>query len=246
MRGAGSVRATAEGDEDGEQGSRRVVATAGDPCDGYVMPAINGANAAKASRMRRLVKDGKALDPVDKLWLAEYDEETARREKARRDRRERHGIGAAEVGASRKERTLQVNLHEEAEAAGTGPTAAAIAAGAALEAKEEGRRLDSLTVNSLEIMKEAVSTYRDIALTLRKHWAIMAATVSDALAANTHNRNLIAELEAENVALRGQLEQKGETPEQMLMAAAMQHVMGRAAQPNGAPAQGNPGKNGQG
>jgi hypothetical protein len=208
------------------------------------MPALNGANAAKASRLRKVEKEGKALSPIDKLWLSDYDEATATREKERRERRQRHGIGSGpEIGASRKERTLQVNLHEEAEAAGTGPTAAAIAAGAALEAKEEGRRLDSLTVNSLEIMKEAVSTYRDIALTLRKHWAIMAATVSDALAANTHNRNLIAELEAENVALRGQIEQKGDTPEQMLMAAAMQHVMGKT---NGAPATGNGPKNGQG
>jgi hypothetical protein len=205
---------------------------------------VNGANARKASGLRA---KGNAIGPVDKLWLSEYDEAIARRAKERADRRKRHGIGipdGASIGASSKERTLKVDLVEKAEAAGIGaPAVAAIAAGAALEAKEEGRRLDALTLNSLEIMKEAVSVYRDVAITLRKHWAILASSLSDAMATNHDNRATIAELEAENIRLQKELEGKGETPEQMMMAAAFQRFMAGGA--NGS-ATGNGTKNGQG
>jgi hypothetical protein len=123
---------------------------------------------AKAYRLRKLDRKGE-LGPVDKLWLAEYEEEREKWEKERQARSR-----PINVGASKKKRRLRVELDEEAEAAGTG-NAAALAAGA-LAAKEEGRRLDFLTTESVAALKEACRVYRSICLSLRERTEILEET----------------------------------------------------------------------
>lgn len=123
---------------------------------------------AKAYRLRKADKKGE-LGPVDKLWLAEFDEE---KEKYDRQRRQH---GTISVGASKSKRRLRVELDEDQEAAGTGNAAATAAAGALL-AKEEGRRLDFLTTESVAALKEACKVYRSICLSLRERTEILEET----------------------------------------------------------------------
>jgi len=122
----------------------------------------NAGDRTKAHRLRRR----KDLGPVDKLWLAQYDDAVEDKKKKRKHK--------FDVGASRSQRRVRVEVDEEQEAAGTGE--AAKFAAAALEAKEEGRRLDALTVNALDVLKEAVATYRDVCLSMKDRLEILEAT----------------------------------------------------------------------
>jgi hypothetical protein len=124
----------------------------------------NAGDAAKAYRLRKR-KD--QLGPVDRLWLAEYEEKQEQDRERKRD--------AKDVGASRSGRRIKLDVEEHAEAMGTG-TAAAAAASAALVAKEEGRRLDSLTINAVDALKEACAVYKDICLSLRERAEVLEAT----------------------------------------------------------------------
>jgi hypothetical protein len=126
----------------------------------------NPGDRTKAHRFRRAIKAGQKLQPVDELWLSEYEEKDSRRQ---------HANGSPDVGASRSGRKINFQMEEQAEAVGTG-TAAAAAASAALAAKEEGRRLDSLTINSVDALKEACAVYKDICLTLRDRTEILEQT----------------------------------------------------------------------
>ena len=106
----------------------------------------------KASRIRKALAKGEANE-IDQLWLAHYDEQT-------------NGSGNYGASASKKQTHKTETVIEEAAAVGTG-SAAVAAAGLALAAKEEGRRLDSLTVSSIAALKEAVGVYKEITLSLR-------------------------------------------------------------------------------
>jgi hypothetical protein len=115
----------------------------------------NAGDRAKAYRLRKLAKRTKLM-PVDALWLAEYEENQQQKPK--------------DVGASRSRsgRRIHLDVEEHAEAESVGTGAAAAAAAAALAAKEEGRRLDSLTIESVGALKEAVGVYRDMCLSMRR------------------------------------------------------------------------------
>jgi hypothetical protein len=115
----------------------------------------------KAHKLRAAVKAGQTLAPVDALWLSDYEE------KQQRARQQLLGAGA-ERGRSASSRKVNFQLEEMAAAEGEGPTAAAVAAGAALHAREEGRRIDSLSMHAVDALKEAVLVYRDICLTMRR------------------------------------------------------------------------------
>lgn len=198
----------------------------------------DGGNRTKAYRLRQQQKTS-ALPPVDALWLADYDEKLIR---AKNDRRNRIGQEAAasgaSMGASKSKRTVHLDIDEEREAMGVGaPTVAAIAAGAALEAKEEGRRLDNLTTGALEIYREAVATYRDIALTLRDQWKIMAQQVGEALAAGREHFMDLTDTEAENRKLLAEIEllkNGGQTdPNSLLAKVIAQHLSEKTSSPHG-------------
>lgn len=123
------------------------------------MPAKNAGDAAKAFRLRKLRSAGKALKPIDALWLADFEEEQQRDPKRR--------TKTKSWGASAAGKRVRLEIDEHAESVGTG-TAASEAATAALMVKEEGRRLDTLTVNAVGALHEAVETYKAICLDLRK------------------------------------------------------------------------------
>lgn len=123
------------------------------------MPAKNAGDAAKAFRLRKKRSAGQALKPIDALWLADFEEEQQRDPKRRKLTKS--------FGASAAGKRVRLEIDEHAESVGTG-TAASEAATAALMVKEEGRRLDNLTINAVGALKEAVETYKAICLDLRR------------------------------------------------------------------------------
>lgn len=187
----------------------------------------DGGNRTKAYRLRLQAQKGE-LTPVDRLWLADYEEKIQR---ARNERRNAINHAAQEErGASRSKRTVHLDIDEEKEAAGTGPTAAAIAAGAALEAKEEGRRLDALTINSMEMMSRAVDTYERITGTLERHWGIVVTALTQSMKKTRDQHSELAESDAEILTLKAQLaaaleakENGGSSPEDLLLAVLKAH-----------------------
>lgn len=122
-------------------------------------PPHNAGDASKAYRLRKQIDRGEVLKPIDRLWLDEYDQEHPRSPKA----------SAEAKGRSRSARKVSAtfDLEEAAEAEGTGEGPASIAAAAALQSREEGRRLDSLTVSAVGALEKAVETYRQICESLQ-------------------------------------------------------------------------------
>jgi hypothetical protein len=114
----------------------------------------NAGDAAKAYRLRKK-KD--QLGPIDRLWLADYDEKQEK-EKASRSKNR---------GRSASARTVKYEMEEAAASEGEG-NAAAVAAGA-LVAREEGRRLDALTINALDGYKQLVADQRAFIMEIRRN-----------------------------------------------------------------------------
>jgi len=170
---ASSCRANEQGEQTAGRAGTNDIIVAASVCDDDVMAKGNAGNAAKAYRLRkREIEGGQTLDPIDKLWLTNYDDEKRDREKQRTKRREH---GAKDIGASRARRTVKVDIDEESESAGTG-SAAMAAATAALEAREEGRRIDYLSVGAVDALREACSVYKDICISLRERTEVLEAT----------------------------------------------------------------------
>jgi hypothetical protein len=172
---------------------------------------------SRAHALRKAERAGQALHESDQLWLSDYDA------KVERNKATPKAI-AGEVGASRSAATRSVRFEldeaQQAEAIGTGPTAAAIAAGAALQAKEEGRRLDSLTMHSIDALKEAVGVYKDICLMLHQRTEILEQThVEMLMSVRAH---FIAATEAEGALAQRDAEQKPE--DQLLMGLIAQYL----------------------
>jgi hypothetical protein len=118
--------------------------------------AHNQGDAAKAYRLRKAISTGQVLKPIDKLWLDEYEHD--------------HPRSGDAYGASRKARKVSAtfDLEEAAESVGSGDVnPATIAAAAALQSREEGRRIDALSTGAVEALKEAVSTYKSICESLQ-------------------------------------------------------------------------------
>jgi hypothetical protein len=156
----------------------------------------NPGDRAKAYRLRKRGKK-EALANVDQLWLSEYDEKFEKRQ---------HANGTSKnFGASRSARTIKLDIDEQAESMGTG-TAAAVAAGAALAAKEEGRRLDSLTINAVDALKEACGVYKDICLSMRERLEVLEGTHIAML--DSVRDHFIARTQTEAVLLQHQQEEK--------------------------------------
>lgn len=175
--------------------------------------------------MRAAAARGQVLSPTDVLWLADFDE-----------RAKGYGPGKTKegknFGASRSGRKVKFELQEEAESVGVG-NAAVEAASAALQAKEEGRRLDSLTVNAVGALKEAVACYRDMCLSMRERMEILEATHISMLDAVRDHFIRRTEAEAELLAEQG----KDDGANGMLMGLLAQHFglqLPAAARANGA------------
>lgn len=140
----------------------------------------NPGDRTKANRLRKAEKAG-TIGDIDRLWLADYNEKKAKNRTAEA------------FGASRSERTIKVDVHEKAEAIGTGSAAAA----AALAAREEGRRLDFLTSESVSALKEACAVYKDVCLSLKERLEIIETAHVSMMEATRTSYLRSAELEAE-------------------------------------------------
>lgn len=127
----------------------------------------NPSHRTKAHKLRSAIKNGQQLAEVDALWLSDYEE-----------KQQRSRGGSKSYGRSKAARRVVEHreIEEASEAEGTGPTAAAAAVGAALQSREEGRRLDSLTDKSVAALKEACAVYRDICLSLKERLEIYEST----------------------------------------------------------------------
>lgn len=111
------------------------------------MPTPNGADRAKALRIRRKLDVGGAVSPEDSAWLHDY-------ERAQEENKRPRDVGAS---ASRSRRTVVVDEEQEAASVGTG-SAAEIAAAAAMT-REEGRRIDTLTNTAVGALARACDLY---------------------------------------------------------------------------------------
>ncbi len=159
----------------------------------------NAGDRAKAYRLRKSLQRREKVADIDQLWLAEYEE---------KDPKARASEGSKHHGRSRSGRQIKFELQEAAESEGTG-NAAAIAAGAALAAKEEGRRLDSLTINSVDALKEACAVYKDICLTLKERMEILEGTHIEML--QSVRGYYIHAMQAEGELIRRDSERENET-----------------------------------
>lgn len=97
------------------------------------------AHRQKAYRLRKAVDDGQEVSTEDAAFLAGYEGAASR----------------TAVGASRNSRRMMVE--EESVAVGTGD--AALIAASAAQAREEGKRLDSLLERSTTAMETACRMY---------------------------------------------------------------------------------------
>ena len=172
--------------------------------------APNPGERAKAYRLRQMVKRGQVLKPIERLWLEDYEH------------RDKH----AGVVKSRSRKGRKIDLHveeaEEHEASADSP--AALAAAAALQSKAEGERLDSLTVNALAILKEAVSTYRKLCASVTDMLATYQQAHLETLAAvRTH---YLARTEAESAAIEAERNAltAGDPAKEMMVIALMKHL----------------------
>lgn len=202
----------------------------------------NPSHKTRRHQLRKAERDGQQLHSSDQLWASEYDEIVARG-------RPSPAAVAADVGASRSGATRSVRFEmdeaQQAEAIGVGPTAAAIAAGAALQAKEEGRRLDSLTMHSIDALKEAVAVYRDMCLMLQQRTEILENAHVDMLnSVRTHHIEA-TQLEAA-LTQRETEQQQQQKPEDQMLTMLMAHYLGvspdqlpKVARPPGPPTKPN-------
>jgi hypothetical protein len=165
--------------------------------------------------MRKAIASGKAIDPVDRLWLDEYNQA---------DQRRKHANGAPpppDVGASRKTRRIALDIDEAAESVGTGDAATAGALGA-LREREEGRRLDALTMQSTDALKEACAVYRDMCLMLKDQVELMMSAVTESMvSARTH---YLAAAQMEAALMQAQSADAGNPADNMMMAVVAKHL----------------------
>lgn len=118
-----------------------------------------GGQKAKASKIRKALATGDEVPLADQIWFQTYEEA--------------HPSAAAkDVGASSASKKIHrtETIEEQAKAVGTGaaaPNAASLAA-LALATREEGRRIDALTVNAVDALKAAVDVYKAVAEDMRK------------------------------------------------------------------------------
>lgn len=167
----------------------------------------NPGDRVQAHKLRKRLKAEGQLEPVHALWLAQYED--ARKKKSQ------HANGTSDVGASRKSRTISLDIDEHAEAVGTGE-AAVVAASAALREREEGRRLDSLTMHSTDALKEACAVYKDMCLMLKDQVELMMTAVTESMIMARTEYLARAQVEAQLIGRENA--ERGNPADEMMMA----------------------------
>jgi hypothetical protein len=205
--------------------------------------AHNAGDAAKAYRLRKALKDGKTLMPTEVLWLGDYERRTGGNTGTLPPGSTGAAAKAQPYGRSRKARKVNAtfNLEEAAEAEGGGDSPAMIAAAAALQERAAGERLDALTVNSLNVLKEAVLTYRRLCTSVTEMLAVYQQSHLDTLASVREHYLARTKAEADTFAALKQAEDSGDPAKEMMLMVLMKHLgielpagMNGAPRPNGA------------
>lgn len=174
----------------------------------------NPGDRVKASKFRTALARGQKLDPVDRLWFDEYEQQTARETKAR--------ASGEDYGRSKSARRVRLEVDEAAEAEGTGSAAAA----AALAAREEGRRIDSLALGSQNTMREACEIYKDICLTLKENFEILSDAVVQSM--TSQRAHYLAAGEMELALRQAQTGDQGSDPAQEMIMLLLAKQLGLA------------------
>lgn len=123
----------------------------------------NPSHRTKAFKLRAAAKRGQKLADVDLIWLSTYEDAQKKENPAQ----------STTYGRSRSARKVKrtEEIEEAAEAEGTG--GAAVEAAKAIAIREEGRRLDALTLNAMEVLKSAAEVNKETALMLREGFAVI-------------------------------------------------------------------------
>lgn len=161
----------------------------------------------KAAKLRKQLASGEISD-IDRLWLDDYTEKT-------------NGSGDWGKSASRTRVHRSETIEEDKAAEGTG-TAAAHAAGLALMTKEEGRRLDSLTINSIAALKEAVDVYKSVCVSLLEQNKAYGAAHVEML--NAYRGEMLSRIDAEGDLREKENEKEPDPSTAMIMAVVAQHL----------------------
>lgn len=175
------------------------------------MATPNPGDRAKAYRLRKAVARGDKLRPIDALWLQDYDHH------------QRTSTGGART-RSRKGRKIDLHVEEAEDHEASADSPAAIAAAAALQTRAEGERLDSLTVNALQVLKEAVFTYRKLCDSVTNMLAVYQQAHLETLGAvRTH---YLARAEAESAAIEAAREaaDAGDPAKELMVMALMKQL----------------------
>lgn len=179
----------------------------------------------KASRIRKQLAKGDDVSTSDQIWLDEYNKQT-------------NGSGDFGASASSTKVHRTETIEEKKAAVGTGE-AAASAAGLALVTREEGRRLDSLTVNAIAALHEAVDVYKSVATTLLERTKVLEETHVEML--QSVRAEFMARVQTEGALLQRESEKDdGEGVQTMALALIAQHLGIDLSKLSGAP----PTKNG--
>jgi len=183
--------------------------------------AHNNGDAAKAYRLRKAIQAGKTLKPTEVLWLGDYE-------------RQRPSAGtlppgnttAAAVphGRSRRARKVNFQMEEAAESEGTGDSPAMIAAAAALQERAAGERLDSLTTNAVEALKEAVATYKTLCDSVITMLGVYQNAHLETLASVREHYIAKTEAEADALAATRAAENQGDPAKELMLMAVMKHL----------------------
>jgi hypothetical protein len=146
----------------------------------------------RASSLRKKLAAGESIDEGAAQWLASYEAQHP-------------GSAGPDWGATqaKKSRVTYTEEHDETAAVGTGASASAALAHAAV-AREEGRRLDSIVDRGIRALEAAVNTYEKITMAMlreRQQDAIVQRSLLESV--RTH---FLARAEAEGDLLRAQAE----------------------------------------
>lgn len=184
--------------------------------------AGNQGDAAKAYRLRQTLKRGQQLKPTDALWLSEYeDDHPPGPDGEPRKGRPRGRPKIQSFGASAAGKKVKLEIEEHAASVGTG-NAAVEAAAAALAAKEEGRRLDSLTVNAVGALRAAVDTYKEICASMHERLQTLEQTHIAML--ESVRDHFLARTDAEAALAEHEKDQQGEPLQAMALAMIAKHL----------------------
>ena len=179
----------------------------------------NPGDRAKAFRLRK-ARDANTIGTVDRLWLDDY-ESVQQGNGPRAKGSQAPPPRSKNFGRSRSARKMKFEVEEAAEAEGTG-NAARDAVAHALQSREEGRRVDNLSMGAVDALREACAVYKDICLTLKERAEVLEATHIEML--HTVRTHYLHATQIEAALQRAQQEAPGDPAIDMISLLVAKHL----------------------